>query len=109
VRACRNTGQVQQVLLNLLLNAVEALGSVEAEARELLISAEQDRVNEYFGLISLSSAHIRRASSTWPRWPSAEASATREKSVSGTSTIRSPSRAAAVSYFPANRYAVPRK
>jgi C4-dicarboxylate-specific signal transduction histidine kinase len=37
--------QVQQVLLNLLLNAVEALGSVEAEARELLISAEQDRAN----------------------------------------------------------------
>ena len=37
--------QVQQVLLNLLLNAVEALGSVEAEARELLVSAEQDRAN----------------------------------------------------------------
>ena len=37
--------QVQQVLLNLLLNAAEALGSVEAEARELLISAEQDRAN----------------------------------------------------------------
>ena len=37
--------QVQQVLLNLLLNAVEALASVEAEARELLISAEQDRAN----------------------------------------------------------------
>jgi signal transduction histidine kinase len=37
--------QVQQVLLNLLLNAVEALGSVEAEARELLIGAKQDRAN----------------------------------------------------------------
>jgi PAS domain S-box-containing protein len=34
--------QLQQVLLNLILNAVEAMGSVEAGARELLISAEQD-------------------------------------------------------------------
>jgi signal transduction histidine kinase len=34
--------QVQQVLLNLILNAVEAMGSVEAGARELLISTEQD-------------------------------------------------------------------
>jgi signal transduction histidine kinase len=35
--------QLQQVLLNLILNAAEAMGSVEAEARELLISTEQDR------------------------------------------------------------------
>jgi len=35
--------QVQQVLLNLILNAVEAMGSVEARARELLVSTEQDR------------------------------------------------------------------
>ena len=34
---------MQQVLLNLILNAVEAMGSVEAGARELLISTEQDR------------------------------------------------------------------
>jgi signal transduction histidine kinase len=34
--------QLQQVLLNLILNAVEAMGSIEAEPRELLISAEQD-------------------------------------------------------------------
>jgi signal transduction histidine kinase len=34
--------QLQQVLLNLILNAVEAMGSVEARARELLISTEQD-------------------------------------------------------------------
>ena len=34
--------QLQQVLLNLILNAVEAMGSVEAGARELLISTEQD-------------------------------------------------------------------
>jgi signal transduction histidine kinase len=30
------------VILNLLLNAVEAMGSTEAGARELLISTEQD-------------------------------------------------------------------
>jgi PAS domain S-box-containing protein len=35
--------QLQQVLLNLILNAVEAMGSREASARELLISTEQDR------------------------------------------------------------------
>jgi PAS domain S-box-containing protein len=35
--------QLQQVVLNLVLNAVEAMGSVDAGARELLISTEQDR------------------------------------------------------------------
>jgi signal transduction histidine kinase len=35
--------QLQQVVLNLLLNALEAMGSSEAEVRELLISTEQDR------------------------------------------------------------------
>jgi PAS domain S-box-containing protein len=34
--------QLQQVVLNLLLNALEAMGSSEAGVRELLISAEQD-------------------------------------------------------------------
>jgi signal transduction histidine kinase len=34
--------QLQQVVLNLLLNAVEAMGSRETGARELLISTEQD-------------------------------------------------------------------
>ena len=34
--------QLQQVVMNLILNAVEAMGSVEAEPRELLISTEQD-------------------------------------------------------------------
>jgi C4-dicarboxylate-specific signal transduction histidine kinase len=34
--------QVQQVLLNLILNAIEAMGSVEAGPRDLLISTEQD-------------------------------------------------------------------
>jgi PAS domain S-box-containing protein len=35
--------QLQQVVLNLLLNAVEAMSSVEEKPRELLISTEQDR------------------------------------------------------------------
>jgi PAS domain S-box-containing protein len=35
--------QLQQVVLNLLLNAVEAMGSVEAAPRELSISTKQDR------------------------------------------------------------------
>jgi len=35
--------QLQQVVLNLLLNAVEAMGSVEAAPRELLISTRQDQ------------------------------------------------------------------
>jgi len=34
--------QLQQVVLNLILNAVEAMGSVEAGVRELSISTEQD-------------------------------------------------------------------
>jgi len=33
--------QLQQVVLNLILNAIEAMGSVEAEPRDLLISTEQ--------------------------------------------------------------------
>src|SRR4029077_5804598 len=35
--------QLQQVVLNLVLNAVEAMGSVEAGTRELLISTEQNQ------------------------------------------------------------------
>jgi signal transduction histidine kinase len=35
--------QLQQVLLNLILNAAEAMGSVEEGARNLLISTEQDQ------------------------------------------------------------------
>jgi C4-dicarboxylate-specific signal transduction histidine kinase len=37
--------QVQQVPLNLVLNAVEAMGSVAAEPRELLINTEQTEGN----------------------------------------------------------------
>ena len=35
--------QLQQVLLNLILNAAEAMGSMEEGARELLISTEEDQ------------------------------------------------------------------
>jgi signal transduction histidine kinase len=35
--------QVQQVILNLILNAIEAMGSVEAGAREVTISTEQNQ------------------------------------------------------------------
>ena len=34
--------QLQQVILNLILNAVEAMGSIEGETRELLIGTERD-------------------------------------------------------------------
>jgi signal transduction histidine kinase len=37
--------QLQQVVLNLILNAVEAMGSVKAGTRELSISTEQDRAS----------------------------------------------------------------
>ena len=38
--------QLQQVVLNLILNAVEAMGSVEEGTRELLISTEQRQAND---------------------------------------------------------------
>jgi PAS domain S-box-containing protein len=38
--------QVQQVVLNLVLNAVEAMAAVEARTRLLLISTEQNRADE---------------------------------------------------------------
>jgi PAS domain S-box-containing protein len=38
--------QVQQVVLNLILNAIEAMVPVEAGARELLISTEQSQTND---------------------------------------------------------------
>jgi PAS domain S-box-containing protein len=37
--------QLQQVVLNLILNAVDAMSSVEAEPRELVISAEKNQAN----------------------------------------------------------------
>jgi PAS domain S-box-containing protein len=44
--------QMQQVVLNLILNAVEAMNSVEAGPRELLISTEQDQTGDV--LVSVS-------------------------------------------------------
>ena len=38
--------QLQQVVLNLILNAVEAMSSVEEGARELSISTEQDQTGD---------------------------------------------------------------
>jgi C4-dicarboxylate-specific signal transduction histidine kinase len=38
--------QLQQVILNLILNAIEAMGSVEVGTRELLISTEQNQAKE---------------------------------------------------------------
>ena len=38
--------QLQQVVLNLILNAVEAMSSVEVEARELLITTEQNQTGD---------------------------------------------------------------
>ena len=38
--------QVQQVVLNLILNAIEAMGSVDEGARELLISTEQSQTGD---------------------------------------------------------------
>jgi C4-dicarboxylate-specific signal transduction histidine kinase len=38
--------QLQQVVLNLILNAVEAMSSVEAGARELLITTEQNQTGD---------------------------------------------------------------
>ena len=37
--------QLQQVVLNLILNAVDAMSSVESSERELLISTEQSQAN----------------------------------------------------------------
>ena len=50
--------QVQQVILNLILNAVEAMGPVEAGARELLISTEQSETNGIIVAVSDSGPGI---------------------------------------------------
>jgi PAS domain S-box-containing protein len=56
--------QLQQVVLNLLLNAVEAMGSTEAGARELLISTEQDHTGVLVAVRDsgpgLDPAHLER-------------------------------------------------
>jgi len=50
--------QLQQVVLNLVLNAVEAMASVEAQTRLLLISTEQNRADEVLVAISDSGPGI---------------------------------------------------
>jgi len=56
--------QLQQVLLNLILNATEAMGSVEVGARELLISTEQDQTGVLVAVCDSGSgidpAHLER-------------------------------------------------
>src|SRR5258705_1878046 len=52
--------QVQQVVLNLVLNAIEAMGSVEAGAREVLISTEHSPTNDV--LVSVRDARSGIAS-----------------------------------------------
>jgi signal transduction histidine kinase len=55
--------QVQQGVLNLILNAVEAMGSVEAGPRELLIRTEQHQPNGV--LVAVGRALIQKISSAF--------------------------------------------
>jgi PAS domain S-box-containing protein len=50
--------QLQQVLLNLILNAAEAMGSAEEGARELVISTEQDQAGGVLVAVSDSGPGI---------------------------------------------------
>jgi len=57
--------QLQQVVMNLILNAVEAMGSVEAGARELLISTGQTGANGVLVAVrdsgpGIAPAHLER-------------------------------------------------
>ena len=57
--------QVQQVVLNLVLNAVEAMGSVEVGSRELLISTEPNQMNGVLVVVrdsgpGIDSEHLER-------------------------------------------------
>ena len=66
--------QLQQVLLNLILNAAEAMGSVEEGPRELLISTEQDPAGVVVAVRDsgpgINSAHLDRSSTPFtPRRP----------------------------------------
>jgi len=54
--------QLQQVVLNLILNAVEAMSSVEAGERELLISTEQSQANSTLAAVRDSGPGIDPAS-----------------------------------------------
>ena len=61
--------QLQQVVLNLLLNAVEAMGSLEAKPRELLISTEQDHRGVHVAVRNsgpgLDPSHLERVFDTF--------------------------------------------
>jgi C4-dicarboxylate-specific signal transduction histidine kinase len=56
--------QLQQVILNLILNAIEAMGSVRTGPRELLISTEQDhksvRVSVRDSGVGIDPAHLEQ-------------------------------------------------
>jgi len=56
--------QLQQVVLNLILNAIEAMGSVEARERKLLVSTEQDHTGVLVVVRDsgpgIDSAHLER-------------------------------------------------
>jgi PAS domain S-box-containing protein len=56
--------QLQQVVLNLILNAAEAMGSVEAEPRDLLISTEQHHTGVLVAVrdsgLGIDPAHLDR-------------------------------------------------
>jgi len=57
--------QLQQVVLNLILNAVEAMGSVEAGGRALLVSTEQTEANAVLVAVrdsgpGIDPAHLER-------------------------------------------------
>jgi nitrogen-specific signal transduction histidine kinase len=63
--------QLQQVLLNLILNATEAMSSTEKGARELLISSEQYQAGALVACAISGRALIRRISigSSMPSTP----------------------------------------
>src|SRR5262249_49912176 len=61
--------QLQQVLLNLILNAVEAMGSVEAGVRELSVSTAQDQTGVAVAVCDsgpgIDPAHLERVFETF--------------------------------------------
>ena len=59
--------QVQQVVLNLVLNAVEAMGSVEEGARELSIITEQSRQGSVWPCVIPDRASTRTIASVFSR------------------------------------------
>jgi len=57
--------QLQQLVLNLLLNAFEAMGSVEEVPRELLISTRQDHTGVVAAVHDSRPASLRNISSAF--------------------------------------------